>query len=286
LRCLYPFLLVAWPLAAVSASAVDDRGVEVVLAHPADTIVAISPHLAELTFDAGAGGRLVAAVRGSDYPAAAAALPTVGDAAGLDFELIARLRPDLVLAWGSGNRMVDIEKLTAMGIAVFVAEPRKLGDIPRHVRAIGLLAGTPDAARLRALAFERRLAQLRSNYAGAASRTVFVEIWRQPLFTVGGRHLVGDALGVCGASNVMANFAADAAPVPLEWLLGRNPDAIVSTVGEPQEDTRAAWSAYPRLKAVAAGAVLSVPPERLVRGTPRILDGVERVCAALAEGPH
>jgi iron complex transport system substrate-binding protein len=279
---LFLLLSLASTPAATRVSAVDDRGILVALARPADAVVAISPHLAELAFDAGAGDKLVAVVRGTDYPAAAAALPTVGDAAGLDFERIAKLRPDLVLAWGSGNRTADIEQLNAMGLTVFVAEPRRLLDIPQHLRAVGLLTGRLAAAEVGAAAFERRLAALRSRYAGAAPRSVFVEIWRQPLFTVGGRHLVSDALRVCGAGNAMAELAADAAPVPLEWLLGRDPDAIVSALGETQERARRAWSAYPRLSAVAAGAVVSVPPEELVRATPRILDGIDRVCAALS----
>lgn len=243
--------------------------------------MAISPHLAELAFDAGAGDKLVAVVLGTDYPAAAATLPTVGDAAGLDFERVARLRPDLVLAWGSGNRTADIEQLAAMGLTVFVAEPRSLEDIPRHLRAIGSLTGRLAAAEMSAAAFERRLTALRSRHAGAAPRSVFVEIWRQPLFTVGGRHLVSAALRVCGAANAMQELTADAAPVPLEWLLRSDPDAIVSALGESRERARRAWSAYPRLSAVAADAVVSVPPDELVRATPRILDGIERVCAAL-----
>ncbi len=255
----------------------------VALAQPASRIVAISPHLAELVFDAGAGSKLVAVVRGTDYPPEAAGLPSIGDAAGLDFERIAQLRPDLVLAWGSGNRVADIEQLAAMGMAVFVAEPRKLEDIPRHLRTIGFLAGTAAAAQTQARAFEQRLAALRSRYSGAAARSVFVEIWRQPLFTVGGRHLVSDALRVCAATNAMAELTVDGAPVPLEWLLRRDPDAIVSALGEPHDSTRRAWAEYPGLRAVATGAVLSLPPDQLVRATPRILDGIERVCGGLAE---
>jgi iron complex transport system substrate-binding protein len=276
--CVLGFLSSA---ACLAATATDDRGVTVYLPQPARRIIAISPHLAELAFDAGAGNRLVAAVRGTDYPPAAAALPAVGDAAGLDFERIAQLRPDLVLAWGSGNRDADIERLGDMAIAVFVAEPRRLEDIARHLRAIGALAGTAEAAGSRARDFERRLALLRSRYAGAPPRTVFVEIWRRPLFTVGPRHLVSDALGVCAGRNAVERLKAEAVAVPLEWVLRRDPDAIVSTLGEPAGRALQAWSAYPRLKAVAAGAIHSQPPEALVRATPRILDGVESVCAVL-----
>ncbi|MGH7187498.1 MAG: cobalamin-binding protein, partial [Pseudomonadota bacterium] len=74
--------------------AVDDRGVSVSLERPASRIVAISPHLVELVFAAGAGDSLVASVRGADYPAATVRLPSVGDAGGLDFERIRQYAPD------------------------------------------------------------------------------------------------------------------------------------------------------------------------------------------------
>ena len=82
-------------------------------------------------------------------------------------------------------------------------------------------------------------------------------------------------------SDAMGDLALDAVPVPVEWLLRRDPHAIVSTLDESPADARRAWSAYPKLRAVAAGAIVSLPPEQLVRATPRILDGIERICTAL-----
>jgi iron complex transport system substrate-binding protein len=224
-------------------------------------------------------------VRGSDEPPAAPRLPSVGDASGLDFERITALQPDLILAWGSGNRALDIERLRRMGIAVYVAEPRRLEDIGRHLRAIGEMSGSSRIAEAAAVQFEVQLSQLRVRYGGGRPRSVFVEIWRQPLFTLGERHLMSDALRICSARNAIESLPADAAPVPLEWLLTRDPDAIVSILDEPQEKTRSAWATFARLKAVRNGAVFSLPPEILVRATPRILTGIERLCEALEQIP-
>src|SRR5260370_38699122 len=96
-------------LAAVEV--IDDRGVVLRRDLPAQRVIALAPHLPELVFAVGAGNRLVGKVRGSDFPPGARALAEVGDAAGLDFERILALRPDLVLARGSGNRVVDVERL-------------------------------------------------------------------------------------------------------------------------------------------------------------------------------
>ena len=115
------------------------------LQSPARRIVALAPHLAELAYAAGAGASLVGVVRGSDYPAAAARVPVVGDAAGLDFERVLALQPDLVLGWLSGNRPSDIARLERLGLPVFLSEPRRLRDVPATLRRLGALGGTPSA---------------------------------------------------------------------------------------------------------------------------------------------
>ena len=46
----------------------DDRGRAVVLAEPARRAVTLAPHATELVYAAGAGDRIAATIRGSDYP--------------------------------------------------------------------------------------------------------------------------------------------------------------------------------------------------------------------------
>ena len=65
---------------------------------------ALSPHVTELLFAAGAGAQVVGVVAYSDFPPEATALPQVGGYSKVDLEAVAALRPDLVVAWRSGNR--------------------------------------------------------------------------------------------------------------------------------------------------------------------------------------
>ncbi|HZP91736.1 MAG TPA: helical backbone metal receptor [Burkholderiales bacterium] len=266
---------------SAAISVLDDRGMDVALPAPARRVVAISPHLAELAFDAGAGDLLVAVVRGSDYPPAAAGLPVVGDASGLDFERILALRPDLVLAWGGGNRAPDIERLERAGARVFVAAPRRLDDVARHLRAIGRLAGRAERAQAAARAFERRLAALRVRYAAREPVRVFVEVWHRPLFTLGPRHIVSDVLATCGARNAIVDLPGDAAAVSPETLYALDPDAIVSALGETRDQTVQAWRSFGRLRAVRTGALIALPPDLILRATWRLLDGTQALCSAL-----
>ncbi|MDH3461722.1 MAG: ABC transporter substrate-binding protein, partial [Burkholderiaceae bacterium] len=86
---------------AAPVTVIDDAGHTLTLPHPAQRVIALAPHLTELVFAAGGGDKIAGVIRFSDYPAAAQALPLVGDAFALNLERIAQLRPDLVLVWQS-----------------------------------------------------------------------------------------------------------------------------------------------------------------------------------------
>jgi iron complex transport system substrate-binding protein len=283
------FLLPAFLLSvAVPASALtvmDDFGVELRLDRPAQRVISLSPHLTELMYSIGAGDRLAGVVRGSDFPVAAAALPKIGDASGLDFERVLHSRPDLVLAWGSGNRSVDIARLRALGLRVLVLEPQRLEDIARHLRLLGDLTGLGGQAQGVAQAFERRVDALRDRYAGRAPVRVLFEIWHRPLFTVNGDHIISKVLELCAARNVFAGLAQLAGEVSVEQVLVLDPDAIV--VGSEADDAGVKnWTEFSYLKAVRTGHVFTVSADLITRQTPRIVDAAERMCAGLDNVRH
>src|SRR5262245_54314748 len=186
---------------AEAIRALGDDGAAIVLSAPARRVVTLAPHLTELVYAAGGGASLVGADSASDYPAAVVSLPRIGDASGLDLERIVALRPDLVLGWQSGNRPSDLARLRQLGLPVFLSEPRRLGDVARMLRVLGLMLGSASVAEAQAEAFETHLRTLRLQAAGLSPVSVFFEVWHQPLMTVNADHLVSDVLALCGAYN-------------------------------------------------------------------------------------
>src|SRR6266540_6003183 len=180
-RTMIPFAAcVVAAAAAASAHALqasDDRGVTIPLARPAERIVSLAPHLAEIAFAAGAGAKLVGVSSFSRYPAEAQRLPVVASHGRVDFERLITLQPDLVLAWRSGNSPLQVARLERLGLRVFVTEVRSLADIPRLVRVVGALAGSAGVAEARARQFEKEMEDLRRRYAGGRRVAVFLEIW-------------------------------------------------------------------------------------------------------------
>ncbi len=263
---------------AQAAEVRDDRGRRFETEPPARRVVALAPHLAELMHDVGAGEALVGAVRGADYPAPVALLPSVGDAAGIDVERLLALRPDLVLAWGSGNRAADIATVQALGLRVFVNEPRTLQDVARALRTLGAITGHGADGERAARRYESALSALRA--PAAVALPVFVQIWDRPLMTVSGAHLISEALQHCGARNVFAQLPGLTASVSREEVLGERPRAIL--VLAPPGRT-AQWTAAWDELASMRGRAVPLDPDLLTRATPRLLEGVKALCAALGQ---
>lgn len=284
MRCAFLVFFLAWslcsPARASTFSVVDDTGRELQFAAPVGRVISLSPHLTELLYAVGAGDVIAATVRGSDYPAPAADLPQIGDANGLDFERILALRPDVVLAWSSGNRSVDVARVRELGLRVLELEPRRLEDIPRHLRLLGRLADRESQAQAVASDFEQRIAALRARYAGRPNVSVLFEIWHQPLFTVNRDHIISRVLELCGGHNIFDALPRLAQEVSIEQVLAADPQVIV--VGSEAADAGPGnWSAFPWLQAVRNGNVFAVSADVITRQTPRLAEAAQSLCAGL-----
>ena len=256
---------------------------EVCLAAPAQRIVTLAPHLAENVYSAGAGNRLVGVTRYSDYPAAARAIPRIGDFNAFSLEQVAALSPDLVMVWGSGNGAGALANLEKLGLTVYVDELRALRDIPASIRNIGRLAGTLATADTVAAEFTLATQALRAP-AGTDRLSVFYQIWNKPLQTVGGDHLISEVIALCGGRNIFADNALLAPQVSLEAVLARDPQVIIASGMDGRAPPwLAEWQRFPQLTAVRAGTVSFVHPDTLQRPTLRLIQGSRELCALIDE---
>ncbi len=269
-------------IAKAELSVRDDTGQTVVLASPARRVVSLAPHVTELLFAAGAGNAVVGTVDYSDYPEAAKGIPRVGGGAGLDIEAIVASRPDLIIAWQTGNPSWQVERLARIGFPVFVTEPRRIDDVADLLKRFGQLTGTENAAGMAAEEFRRHEAQLRSRYLGRSTVPVFYQILDNSLLTVNGRHLISDVIQLCGGKNVFADIPGLTPHIDVESVLQKNPQAILASGYEALwPEWRDRWRTWPGLSAVEHDNLFFIPPDLIHRHSPRILEGAERVCAAL-----
>jgi iron complex transport system substrate-binding protein len=278
--CLLCLHLLSATLAHAAIVVQDDIGRRVSVATPAQRIVSLAPHVTELLFAAGAGGRIVGTPEYSDYPEDAKRIPRIGNASGLDLERIAALRPDLIVAWQSGNPSWVLERLLQSHITVFLSEPRKIEDIASNIERLGLLTGEAEVARQASRHFLERYRSLHAKYAQRRPVTVFYQVWSDPLMTVNSAHLISAVIRLCGGINVFADLPMLVPRIDVEAVLQAQPQVIVAA-GAKDSQALAGWSKWPQLRAVRNANLLLIPYDEIARQTPRVLDGAERLCTAL-----
>ena len=260
----------------------DDKGNKVQLIHPAQRIVSLAPHITESLFTAGAGQKIIATVSYSDYPEAAKKITRVGGYPSLDLEKIISLKPDLIIAWASGNNQDQIARLKTLGFPIYMSEPRQPLEIARNIRNFGLLAGTSEVADKTADAFVARYKKLEQQYARKKKVRVFYQVWHKPIMTVSGKHLISKIIHLCGGSNVFAELSTLTPQVSLESVLLARPQVIVSGgMGKSRPDWLDAWKKWPQLPAVKNGHLYYIDPSIMQRVGPRILQGAEQLCQFL-----
>jgi len=267
--------------AAAPVSVRDDRGETLTLPAPARRAVTLAPHLAELVHAAGAGKHLVGVMRYSDHPPEVARLPLVGDAFAVNLEVIAGLKPDLLLMWSSGVNPRQQQRVQALALPTFDSEITTVAGLADTLRRLGQLFGTEAAAEATARATEARWAALRATYAGRAPVRVFYQLWHEPLMTVNRGHLIDQAITACGGVNVFAQQATLTPTISWEAAVAANPQLVVTGAAPGEPAHLEGWARFPRVEAVRRLQVIALDGYLLARMTPRFIDGATALCEAI-----
>ena len=245
-------------------------------------LVVLAPHLEESMFAIGAGDQIIATTDHSDYPAQASAIPRVGNYARLQIEQILALRPDVVVAWRSGNPADDLQRLEKYNINVVYTQPDNLEDVAAELRLLGELTGHEQQAEKVANDYLFRLHALKAKYSKADGVSVFYELWARPLRTVAGHSWLQQQIALCGGDNIYADISEDYPQVSLENILDLRPQVIIqpSTHGDNQPET-INWQQWPDMPAVKHQFILHPNADKVHRMTTRMLGEVERMCVQL-----
>jgi iron complex transport system substrate-binding protein len=268
---------------------IDDTGRIISLEQPAQKIISLSPHITELIFSAGAGEKLSGVDNYSNYPEAAKSITRIGDANHLDIETILSLKPDLIVAWGSGQSHNQfIQQLIRLNQTIYISSPENLEAIPRTVENLGKLAGTYTYAKQQSQNFRNELKDIIADYSERPLVNVFYEIWHQPLFTINGQHVMSQVIEICGGRNVFADLPILSPEVNIESVISANPDVIVAS-GISNESNNTAqrppwlddWLQWPTIKATKNNHLYHLHPDLIHRQTFRILQGTRILCEQL-----
>jgi len=244
----------------------------------AERVVSLAPSLTDMVLELGAADRLVGVLDGGPRAESLKGLPSVGRYGQVNLEQILALQPDLLLVWPGAVPDAQLQRLKAVGIPVYLADPHRLEDISRQLRELGERLGQTETGRQLADRFAARIAELRAQYQRERPLKVFYQVSDRPLYTVGGQQIISEALEVCGGRNLFADLSLPAPQVGQEAVLARDPQVILAA----SEEQLHGWSGMAQLSATRLKQLWVVPDRNLEKPSFAMLGATEKLCRLLA----
>ncbi|MFQ5586358.1 MAG: ABC transporter substrate-binding protein [Thermodesulfobacteriota bacterium] len=259
----------------------DDLGREVVLEAAPKRIVSLGPNITEILFAIGLDEEIVGVTLFSDYPEGAKGKAVVGSYVNINLERLLSLSPDLVISTSDGNPKGSIERLTTMGIPVFViAPPRGIGDINSAILSIGRITGREGEAGRLVNEMEGRVDEVVTRLEGATARPVFYQLGDNPLMTVGGGTFIDTLITMAGGRNIAGGVSLPYPRFSMEGVLSNAPEVLVISSMAEREASKAVlkrWEQWREIPAVRSGEIHFINPDLIHRAGPRIVDGLEEL---------
>ncbi|MCX7045657.1 MAG: helical backbone metal receptor [Candidatus Sumerlaeota bacterium] len=255
-------------------------------------IVTLAPSITEIVFALGCSGRVVGVSDFCVYPPEAMKLPQCGGWENPNFEMLASLKPDLVVIQGRHERVAQF--CNERGIPVLRVEINSIATLDAEIAHLGKALGAESqAAQLRAH-IEKELDAVRSRTPPDRRPKVFVAVARLggslgQLMSAGGGTFLDELVTLAGGDNVF-NGVKDAYPqVSKEALVLRRPEAIIEIRpgekldADKQKALRADWAALSSLPAVRKGHIRFVTEDFALFPGPRVAQTAAAIKKAIEE---
>ena len=253
-------------------------------------IVSVAPSVTEVLFTLGMGDCLIGVTDHCDYPPEAKRIEQVGGFGAPNVEKLLEMSPDLMIAAGL-ERPEIADLLRESGIRVLDVRIRTIEELFEATYKIGDAVNRSQAAdeavaRMRA---ELQIVAKQYGSAGPERRPkVFVEIWENPLTTVGGVSYLDDLITRVGGVNVAHEIPQAYPHINPEKVIQWNPDFILvahMNAGETgsQFARRIGWA---DISAVRGGRIIDdIDPDLLLRPGPRLVHGAKTLALRLHKAP-
>jgi cobalamin transport system substrate-binding protein len=262
----------------------DDTGQTVVLAKPAQRLIALYGAYNEILAEMGLLDRLVGRTKADTQPPEILAKPSIGTHMRPNVEMILGLKPDLIIQdAGAQEAMPGLEQLKQQGVPVAVFHPDTFNGMFAVIQRLGVLTGEPGRAEALIKKLQDRLAAVVARLEPVKSRPkVFFEIRYPDLLGAGTASMVNDIIEHAGGVNCLT-VPKKIARLNLEAVIAADPDVYLVQQGpmNPNPEKVTERPNYAILRAVKSGRVLVVEEQLYSRPSPRAVEAVAQLAKFL-----
>jgi ABC-type Fe3+-hydroxamate transport system substrate-binding protein len=223
-----------WHLPVASAQAqtvIDDLGFHIKIRPRIRRVVSLVPTNSEMVclLDC---DRLVGGTRYDYYPEelpkriARKQIDVIGGGFDANLEKIVQLQPDLVLTNGPSQQRFAVP-LKNLGFTVVSLWPRDMDGLVKDFLLLGELLRQDRKARSFIVEMRRRFQTIVSKAHNQPKKRVYLQMWTEPLITVGGASFTDWLVRAAGGVNVFGDLSFDSGQIGLESLIQRNPEVLI-----------------------------------------------------------
>ena len=257
----------------------DDLNNVISLASIPQRVISLAPNMTEMIFAVGVGNKLIGNTLYCNYPEAAKKITKVGDMISIDYEKILSLKPDLIFITVEGNVKDGYEKLTKLGLKVFVSNPRNYPGIKKTFGDLGKIFGLEDKVKNEIKNWDDRFYRISEEVKKYPSKSAMFMIGLNPIILAGKNTFINELLTSVGLTNIASGSPLNYPIFSREEILKINPDYIIMT-GMSTEESKKLISIYREwrsLKVIQNKNVIVVDPDLYLRPGPRFIDALENL---------
>jgi len=254
---------------------------EIEVADELKRIVSLAPAITETLYLIGAGDKVVGVSYFCNKPAEVAKKPRVGAYLNVNYDLLQKLNPEILLVT-TGAQRERIYELENNGYKIYpIALPVNIYGILDNIMVVGIIVGERYNARTLAYEINKKMISLHNVLSGTK---LYYEINLGGPVSVGAHSYIGDAFSYIGASHVFEKNRTTYITNPdIEDVKRFDPEIIIyeQKLGEHADKKKVKEKLEKRglgnLKAVKEGRIIIMEYDSLAHYGPSFFDALQRL---------
>ena len=246
-------------------------------------IISLIPSNTEILYELGLGDKVAGVSTVDDYPKDVKDKKQF-DAFKLDTEALMKAKPDLILAHESNKstQEKDLKKLTDAGVkVVYIDDANSINEMYQTFKQVGKVTGKEKEANKLVDKVKNDIEKVKKDIPeDKQGKQVFMEISSQPdIYTSGKNTFYDDMLTSIKAKNVFHDEEGWI-KTDKESILKRNPDVMITTSGQSEEEYKKLNNnrdGFDQVNAVKNDSVYALNADKISRPGPRLAEGLEEL---------
>ncbi|WP_320420639.1 ABC transporter substrate-binding protein [Mammaliicoccus lentus] len=246
-------------------------------------IISLIPSNTEILYELGLGDKVVGVSTVDDYPKDVKDKKQF-DAFKLDTEALMKAKPDLILAHESNKstQEKDLKKLTDAGVkVVYIDDANSINELYQTFKQVGKVTGKEKESNKLVDKVKNDIEKVKKDIPeDKQGKQVFMEISSQPdIYTSGKNTFYDDMLTSIKAKNVFHDEEGWI-KTDKESILKRNPDVMITTSGQSEEEYKKLNNnrdGFDQVNAVKNDSVYALNADKISRPGPRLAEGLEEL---------